>query len=88
MRQAIALAIRPAVFDRDVTALDIASFAQALAERLGAFNELTGRRAAQDTDHWHCLLRVRTEWQHDRRTTKKANKFAPPHLARPKRGAS
>ena len=32
-RQPIILALRPAVFDRDVPALDIAGFAQALAER-------------------------------------------------------
>ena len=32
-RQSIVLALRPAVFDRHVPALDIAGFAQALAER-------------------------------------------------------
>ena len=35
-RQSIILAVRPAVFDRDVSALDIAGFAQALAKRAQA----------------------------------------------------
>ncbi len=54
--QPIIVALRPAVFDRHVLSLDIAGFAQSLAERghNGAYG--AGRPAAEEADHRHRLL--------------------------------
>ena len=62
LRQSIELTICPAIFDRDVAALDIASFAQALAERCHDVRIAVGRRAVQKPDHRHPrLLRPRRQ---------------------------
>ena len=67
-RQSIVLALRPAIFDRHVPALDIAGFAQALAERGEPGSVCFGRRAVQEPDHRHRrLLRARRERPRRRR---------------------
>jgi hypothetical protein len=59
-RQPIVLPLRPAVFDRDVLALDITDFLEALAERGYYVRVRLGRRAAQESNHRHRrLLRAR-----------------------------
>ena len=54
--QPIIAAFRPAVLDRHVLSLDIAGFAQSLAERGHQGRKRTGRRAAEETDHRERLL--------------------------------
>src|SRR5439155_3400935 len=54
--QPIRMALRPAVFDRNILSLDVAGFAQSLAERGYIRGNRTGRRSAEDTDHRHRLL--------------------------------
>ena len=59
--QSIILAIRPAVFDLDVLALNMAAFAEALTECRDGIAGLAGLATAEEADHGHCwrLLRVR-----------------------------
>src|SRR5262249_22189474 len=54
-------ALRPAVFDRQILALDVAGFAQSLTERGQRRGTRTRRAAAEETDHRHRrLLRSQT----------------------------
>ena len=53
--QPIIATLRPAVFDRHILSLDIAGFAQSLAER-GERRSRSGRAAAEVADHRHRLL--------------------------------
>jgi len=67
------LTLSPAVFDRNVLSLDIAGFAQPLANSGHKRHEQAGRRAAEEADHRHrLLLRARGERPCDRRATKEA----------------
>jgi hypothetical protein len=50
--------VGPAVFDRDVLALDIAVILQALAESAQAFRETVRRYSAEEADDRHWLLRA------------------------------
>src|SRR5262245_48383478 len=60
--QSIVLVICPAVFDRDVLALDIAGLFQASTERGQEMWVRTGRLGAEPSDHRHRrLLRPRRE---------------------------
>ena len=60
--QPIALAFRPAEFDRHVAALDEAGLAQALAERRNLLGGGRRHLAVEIPDHRHCrLLRPRRE---------------------------
>ena len=61
-RQPLHLVLSPAVFDRDVLALDVAGLLEALAERPQAIRISVRRLAVEETDHRHRrLLRVRRE---------------------------
>ena len=55
-RQSIVLALRPAVFDRDVLTFDEACLLQALAERGHEVRRVGGRSAAEKPDHRHRRL--------------------------------
>ena len=58
--QAIELAVPPAVFDRHVVPLDIASILEALSERAQTVCGRFERSGIEKTDHWHRgLLRPR-----------------------------
>jgi hypothetical protein len=62
------LTLRPAIFDRDVLALDIANFAQAAAERSYELRESGRRRIGEVANHRHRrLLRARRERPRRRR---------------------
>src|SRR5262245_28572547 len=51
------MALRPAVFDRHILSLDVAGFAQSLAERVHKrCRKRAGRRGVEDPDHRHRLL--------------------------------
>jgi hypothetical protein len=76
--QSVALDLSPAVFERHVAALDIAGFAQALAECRPR------RPRAEDPDHRQLrLLRVRREHpdreRRRRRAAEKRGEVAPPY---------
>ena len=47
-RQSIIMTLRPAIFDGDVAAFDIAGFAQSLVERVQMARVLTGRFAVEE----------------------------------------
>ena len=81
--QPIIATLRPAVFDRHVLSLDIAGFAQSLAERGHIRCRRAGRPAAEEADHRHRLL-LRAEGRRPygrrrRRSAKKGAELAPPH---------
>ena len=79
-RQSIVLVLRPAIFDRHVPALDIAGFAQALAERAHTVRVPVRRCAAEEPDHRHRrLLRARRERPRRRRAAEQRDELAPPH---------
>jgi hypothetical protein len=61
--QPIVIALRPAVFDRDVLALDVAGFVQSLEECSHEGRRRTGRSRVEEADHrHHLLLRSRGGW--------------------------
>src|SRR5262249_37148711 len=74
-------AFRPAIFDRDVAALDIARFRQGLAQGgETAAHQIAWRRAAEKSDHRHRrLLRARCERPGDCRAAKECDEVAPSH---------
>src|SRR5262249_36296029 len=80
-RKAIEPAFRPAIFDRDVAALDIARFRQGLAQGgETAAHQIAWRRAAEKSDHRHRrLLRARCERPRRRRAAEQRDEIAPPH---------
>jgi hypothetical protein len=81
-RQSIVLAVRPAVFDGYVPALDKAGFAQALVKREQAARRQRRRFAAKEPDHrHHCLLRARRKRPRSRRAAEKRNEIASFHFA-------
>src|SRR5260370_32886585 len=51
LRKSIVLSLRPAVFDRDVPALDVASLLEALLDRRYKRRVWTGRPTSEDSDH-------------------------------------
>src|SRR5207248_7620644 len=62
LRQAIVLALRPAIFDRHILPLDITALSEALPERSHEFGPLGGRGGVKESDHRHRrLLRARRE---------------------------
>ncbi len=79
--QPIVIALRPAVFDRQILSLDVAGFAQSLAERHKQFRKRpAGRPGAEDADHRHrLLLRARSERPCGHHAAEKCNEFPPPH---------
>jgi hypothetical protein len=61
-RQAIVLAVQPVILHRHVLAIDVPTFAKALAECSRIASEGNRRSAADEPDHRHlCLLRTRRE---------------------------
>ena len=78
-RQAIVVALRPAVFDRDVCAVDISRVTQGLAQRGQTRRVVVPRLAAEISDHRHRrLLRARRE-RPRHRAAEKRNELAPLH---------
>src|SRR5262249_50544449 len=60
--QYVVLVLRPAILDRHILALDVAGFAEALAECRQIASTIDRRRAAEKSDHRHRrLLRARRE---------------------------
>ena len=88
-RQSIVLAVRPAIFDRDVLALDIAGFASGPGgTRADGMRVRVRRCAAEEPDHRHRrLLRARRERPRSRRAAEQRDELAPSdadcHLTRP-----
>ena len=82
IRCPIVLAFRPAVFDRDVLALDIAGIAQAPPEGDQTGRNVVGfrRPGAEPPDHRHRLLRWRRKRPSERPASDESKEFAPPHL--------
>src|SRR5262249_40431618 len=79
-RKAIEPAFRPAIFDRDVAALDIARFRQGLAQGgEAAAHQIAWRHAAEKSDHWYRLLRARRERPRGRRPTEQRDELAALH---------
>ena len=79
-RQSIILTLGPAVLDRHVAALDIAGFAQALAECGDVARERVRRPAVKKPDHRHRrLLRPRRERPRHRRAAEQRYELPPPH---------
>ena len=79
-RQSILLVFRIAVFDRHVTAFDIAGFTQATAERNRKVGPIISSQAGQEPYHRHRrLLRARRERPRRRRAAEKRDELAPPH---------
>ena len=74
------MALRPAVFDRHILSLDVADFAQSLAERgHKRFNRRAGRPRVEDTDHRHRFL-LRSYRECDcHRTARERKKLTTPH---------
>src|SRR5215472_10554021 len=84
-RKAIEVALRPAIFDRDVLTLDVSAFAQSLAEcsNHSLRTSVVRRCGGEDADHRHRLLR--TGCQRPRRCTPEyRNKIASSHRRTPK----
>ena len=75
--KSIVLALRPAILDRHVPALDIAGFAQALAERGQQCATSSADAAAEEPDHRHRrLLRARRERPRRRRAAEQRDELA------------
>jgi hypothetical protein len=73
-RQPTGFILRPAVLDRDILALDITDFLEALAECRHHVPVRLERRAAQESDHEHRrLLGTRREWPRSRRAGEKCD---------------
>src|SRR6516162_53335 len=72
------LAFGPRTCDCDVSALDVASLLQTIAERGHIKCIAAGRRAVKEPDHWHRrLLRTRRERPRDRRAAECGQQFPP-----------
>jgi hypothetical protein len=76
-RQPIVLIFRPAVFDRNVLALDIAAFLEALKERKGENPRVISGLGAEEPDHRHRRL-LRARRQRPRRCTPEPRDEIPP----------
>src|SRR5262249_41813295 len=78
-RQPIILTVRPAVFDCDVLALDMARLLQPLSKRAQTLPVVLERCGAEEADHRECrLLRARRK-RPRRRTAEQRDEFAPLH---------
>src|SRR5439155_17260535 len=78
--QPLIASLRPPVLDREVLSLDIAGFAQSLAEG-GEIGCARARRGAiEEADHRHrLLLRPGGQRPQRRRAAEKREEFSPPH---------
>jgi hypothetical protein len=80
-RQSIILLFRPAVFDHQIPALDVACFAQPPVEGSDPLREWPRGHGAQEADHRHRrLLRPRRQRPRSR-ASKKSDELAPPNAA-------
>jgi hypothetical protein len=71
-RQSVVLILGPAVFDRHVSALDVAHLIQAKAERVHNVREQVRRCCIEKADHRNArLLRARRERPRRRRAAEK-----------------
>ena len=81
--QSVVADLGPAVFDRDVLALEVAGFAQSLAERsehpLSA--GVVRRCEGEDADHWHRLLLRAGQTGIRRRAGENRHEVAAPHVS-------
>jgi hypothetical protein len=79
-RQALKLIVGPAVFDRQVFALDIAGILEALTESAHRLHVSLGRLRMQEADDRHCwLLRPRRKWPRGCRTAECCDELPTPH---------
>ena len=78
----IVLTVRPAVFDSDVFAFDIAGFFQAALESDHERNPLGGGRAAEKSDHRRRRLLRARRTRPRRRACESQDELAPPQLER------
>src|SRR5262249_40241340 len=78
LRKAVILSLRPTVFDCDVATLDVAGLLEALLNCRYKRRVWGWRHAAEDADHGHCLLRLRSERPRCR-AAKQRNELAPLH---------
>jgi hypothetical protein len=60
--QSIVLAFGPAIFDRQILAVDVSGFLQALPGRIYQIDLVIRRSAAEKSNHRHRLLRARDDW--------------------------
>jgi hypothetical protein len=80
-RKSIVVPLRPMVFDRDVLALDVTSFAYALPKCGPEVLVLFGCADIHETDNRHRrLLCTRRERPCNRRAAEKRDELAPPHV--------
>jgi hypothetical protein len=80
-RKSVVFVIRPAVFDREVLALDIASLFQAPMERGQEGCVLAGWPTVEEPDHRHrLLLRVRRERPRGCRAAEQSDELAALHV--------
>jgi hypothetical protein len=81
IRQSIDLALRPAVFDGDVLAVEITHFVEALPESRQTARDVVGlgRSGAEIADHRHRLLRASATRSCDYGSRDQGNEAAPPH---------
>src|SRR5258708_16272452 len=78
------MALRKAVFDRQILSLDVAGFAQSLAERGDKRRERVVGGWAEDADHRHrLLLRTHSNRPRDRHAAKHDEQFATFHQDTP-----
>src|SRR5262249_45398305 len=84
-RQSIILTFRPAVFDRNVLALDVSSCVQTLPECADLLRRFAGCPGSEETDHRHRpLLRARGNRPSGYTAADKCDEVPPPHGAYPK----
>src|SRR5215472_17726033 len=73
------MTLGPAIFDRDVAALDIAGFVETSPD--GVKSAGVTVRAAEEPDHRHCrLLRERRERPRGSRAAEQRDELAPSHV--------
>src|SRR5262249_40058003 len=79
-RQPIILTVRPAVFDCDVLALDMARLLQPLSKRAQTLHVVLKRCGAEEADHRECrLLRARRQRPRSGRAAEERDEGAPFH---------
>src|SRR5262249_18570757 len=77
---AVVLPLCPAIFNRDIAALDVTGLAQSLAERAYAVEVAGGRCAAENANNGHrWLLRARRERPRRRRAAEERDEIATLH---------
>src|SRR5215471_11407751 len=80
--KSIVVTLRPPIFNRDVSALDVTAFTQALVKGGQSKGISLSRPGAHVSDHRHCrLLRARRERPRDRRAAERGYEFSPSDVA-------